>query len=266
MVMNNVYIEIIRKAFQQKFAYRANSYINILGAIINLTIQVSLWTALMKNNKIVNGVSFDDMINYIIINTIILSLVQSNIGNKLSQRVRDGSIAIDFIRPINLKYYLICDDLGENVFRTVFSTLPICLLSIIFLQFQLPKNPMNLILFIPSIIGGMIIIYKINYILGMLAFWIEATWYIQWYLSALFTLFGGTFIPIWFYPKLLYNVSMMLPFSFISFKPISIYTGKLSLHASFQVILLQIFWIIILSVLEKAIWKRAQNKVVIQGG
>lgn len=263
--MNNVYLEFLKISFRKSFAYRANSYLIMLGSIITLLIQVSLWSALLKNGS-VNGVNLYDMTSYIIINTIVLSLTKTDIGNVLAEKVRDGSIAIDFIRPVKLKYFLFFDDMGQSLFRTIFSVLPVCLVSILFLKFQAPGSLLDLALFIFSLLNGIMIIYQIHYFFGLLAFWLESTWYISWYLGALLTLFGGTFVPLWFYPDFLYRLSKILPFRLVSFEPISIYLGKLSLEASIRVIASQIIWMILFTLIEKLIWNRAQNKIFVQGG
>lgn len=91
--MNNVYIGFLQKSFQRKYFYRANSYINILGSIFSLFIQISVWQALFRKHATVSGVTLYDMVNYVIINMVISSLIWSNAGNKMAEKVRDGSIA-----------------------------------------------------------------------------------------------------------------------------------------------------------------------------
>jgi len=264
--MQGVYPEIIKKSFQQRAVYKIDSYLSIIGSLITLFIQISLWYALMGNGGSIGGISFQDMFNYLIINTVVLALVYSNAGNELAKKVQDGSIAIDLIRPTSLKYFLLSQDLGNNLFVVVFSVLPVCLVSIAIFGFRLPSDIIRICLFLLSLVNGIIIIFLINYIFGLLAFWLKSTWYISWYTGALFKLFGGTFVPIWFYPRFLQNISEALPFRLVTFEPISIFTGKLSLASSAYVILYQLIWIVILNITEKLVWNRAQSKISIQGG
>ena len=264
--MNGVYLEVAKKSFQKRFVYRTNSYLNIFGALILLLIQISLWSSLIGFNGNIDGISFQDMFNYIVINTVILSLVQTNAGRVLAQKVRDGSIAIDFVRPINLKYYLFSEDIGDNMYRTLFCVLPVCIVSVIIFGFKAPAGMYYLLMFILSMVSGVIIIYYINYIFGLLSFWLKTSWYVSWYSNALFTLFGGTFVPIWFYPDFLRIISNVLPFRLVTFEPISIYLGKQTELGSVKVILYQLLWISILIAVEKIVWKKAQDKIIIQGG
>ena len=264
--MYAVYWEVIKKSFQQRFVYKIESYFSVLGALITLFIQISLWYALIGKNGAVNGINFQNMFNYLIINTVVLALVASNSGNELAKKIRDGSVAIDLIRPVNLKFFLLSQDIGNNLFTVIFNVLPVCLVSIIIYGFQLPINAVSFVIFLISLFNGIIIIFYINYILGLLAFWLHETWYIHFYTDAFFKLFGGTFVPIWFYPEFLQFISKFLPFRMVTFAPIEIYIGRITIESSWQVILTQVIWIVILIVIEKIIWKNAQNKIIIQGG
>lgn len=264
--MEEVYFEIIKKSFRQRFAYKIDSYLSIIGTLTTLFIQISLWYALIDKGGNVNGISFMNMFDYLVINTIVLALVDSNAGNELAKRVQDGSVSIDLIRPVSLKYFLLAQDVGNNLFKTLFSVLPVCIVSIAIFGFTVPADTGSFFLFVFSIINGIIIIFHINYIFGLLAFWLNSTWFISWYTTALFRLFGGTLVPIWFYPRVLQNMSEFLPFKLITFAPIEIYIGRLSLRSSVFVVLTQFLWIIILIFIEKLVWHRAQNKLTIQGG
>lgn len=262
----SMYLEFLKKSFRQRYIYRANSYIFIFSSIFSLFVKVSVWSALIGTGNTVQGISYGDMVSYVIINTLLLSLVYSSIGQKLAAKVQDGSIANDFLRPVNLKYSLIFEQFGSNIFSTIFGTLPVCIISIIFLQFKLPSNPINFLLFLISMINGIALIFYINYTLGLLSFWFKSSFYIDWFQRAFFQLFGGTFVPLWFYPEALYAVSKILPFRLISFEPISIYLGKLNTSESINIILLQLIWIIVLVAIEKLLWIKAQKVVTVQGG
>lgn len=228
--------------------------------------QISIWYALLGSDRSVKGISFPDMVNFVIINLIVNSLVRASMADSIAARIRDGSIAIDFIRPVSLKRFLIAENLGGNLFMTVFNTLPVCAVSVLFLGFRLPSASVNLILFIVSLILGIILSYSINYMLGLLVFWFKTGFHIRWILGACTDLFAGSIVPLWFYPDFFYKLAMVMPFRLISFEPISIYLGKVSAMQALNTILLQLMWIVGLTVLEKIIWSKAQQVVTVQGG
>lgn len=262
----NVYLEVAKKSFKQRYAYRSNTYMFILTSVFQLFIQISIWSALYGKSGSVDGISLVDMINFIIITTVMDSLVRSRIADRLAMKIQDGSIGGDFLKPITLKYYLMMEQVGENVFYTLFTTLPVCLVASIFLGFRLPDSIVTIGLFFISSVLGIILILYINYILGLLAFWFKTSFYVRWFLSAFFLVFGGNMVPLWFYPDLLYRISLILPFRLVSFEPIQIYLGKLSTQEAINIILLQGVWLLGLFMMEKIIWNKAQEIVTVQGG
>lgn len=172
-----IYWSFAEKSFRQKFAYRTNAYFYILSSILRLSILVSLWAALLGEGKVVKGTTYEDMIAFVLINMVTLSMIRSNIGNKLAQRFEDGSIATDFIRPVSLKYYLIAEQFGENLFSTIFHIIPVCLIGVIFLGFQLPDETWRFGMFLFTLLLGVILVYMLNYLIGLMVFWLKTSFY-----------------------------------------------------------------------------------------
>jgi len=231
-----------------------------------LTVLVSLWTALLGEGQVVKGTTLADMMTFVIVNMIVQSLIRNNIGFMLAQRFEDGSIAIDFIRPIRLKYYLLAEQLGDSMYRTLLYIVPIGVAATLFLDFTTPDSGWQYALFAISLILGFLLICQINFIVGLLVFWLKSPIYTNWFLGAFMELFAGTVVPLWFYPTVLYNISMALPFRFISYEPVSIFIGRTSLHDAWLVIVMQLVWLAVFLVLEAFIWNRVQRKVIVQGG
>lgn len=261
-----IYVELVKKSFQQNYVYRTNTYIHLIGSVIPLVIQISIWSTLLSNKESIRGITLGNMISFLVINVVLLSIARSGISNRLGAKIRDGSIATDFIKPINIKFSLVAEDLGDSFYRTIFGVIPVCVVSILFFNPTWSNNLQSTLLFIISAVMGIMLIYQINYLLGLLAFWLESTYYIDFLKLALLELLGGTFVPLWFYPEFLIQVCKLFPFYLITFEPIQIFLGKLSHEESLNVIIYQAVWLVALIILEKIIWKSAQKKVTIQGG
>lgn len=263
--MLRVYIVFMWKAFLQRFTYRANSYFFILSSILRLSILASLWIALIGEGS-VQDTTAADMMSFVLINMVVSALTRSSIGNKLAERFTDGSIAIDFIRPIRLKYYLIAEQLGENLYSTIFHIIPVVVVGLVFLDVQLPAAWWQTGMFALTLVLGIVLIYSINYLIGLLVFWMKTAFYTNWLLGALMELFAGSVVPLWFYPAGLYHIAMSLPFRFISFEPVSIFLGRTTWSESWTVVGFQLIWIAVLLLLEYILWRKVQTKVIIQGG
>lgn len=261
-----VYFKFWQMAFKQNYAYKANTYLYIISAIFGLVVQVSIWQALYQSKTIVDSISLSDMMSFVIINIAVSTLTYSSIGNKLADKIKDGSISSDFIRPVSLMYYMIAEEFGDSIYSMIFTFLPVCIVTAFFVPFRFPHSILAFGLFIFSLFLGIILMYYINYTLGLLAFWFKNSIYVNWFFGAFFTLFGGTAVPLWFYPKFLRNIANVVPFRFVSFEPISIFLEKVNLNGALNIIFKQLIWIMVFWVLEKFIWSKAQKVVTIQGG
>ena len=262
----STYMVFLKKSFQQKFFYRSNSYIYLVSTLIRLLVTMSVWAALFASQEQVAGIRFEDMVNYIVISMVILSLTRTEMGLRIAHKVADGTIAGDFTRPVNFRWYNFAEELGQNLFHTLFNTLPICLLAAWLWDFRLPDDAFYLLLFGLSLTIGIILIYYINYIFGLISFWTKTPHPTSWFLAAGIELFGGTMVPIWFYPDFLSTLTLLLPFHLIFFEPINIFLGKISYAEACNVIFFQLIWLAILIAIERWLWHRAQNTIVVQGG
>lgn len=261
-----VYIEFLKKAFQKQYAYRANTYIRMFGALVGVFISINIWLALYGDTGAVNGISLPDMIDYVILNALIISLSSCSIGTFIANKVKDGSIIVDFIRPVNFKYYVFSEQIGSNLYQFVFSSIvPVAAVALVY-GFRLPSDPLLLVCAIVAMLLGIALNFQIEYLMGLLSFWFKTSFYVDWILRACWTLFAGAAVPLWFYPDFLYRLSSYLPFRFISFEPIALFLGKVAPGREWGVLAFQTVWIAALVLIERFMWSRIQRRIVIHGG
>ena len=261
-----MYWTFAKLAFQERLIYKVNTWLYILYAMLDLAIQFSVWSALYGVRGDVGGVTLTEMMTYVLLSTGVSILTESHVGNTLAGKVEDGSIEADFVRPVSLKYYLFCDTFGSTTYIFLFTFVPVAVFAMFLVPVCPPVSAAQLIIFMVSVILGVLLAHYIHYTLGLLAFWFKRSIYVNWFLGAFFTLFGGATVPLWFYPDFLRRIAEVLPFRFVIYEPVCIYLGKTDLHSGMQVLLMQIAWIAILHLLERFIWSRAQRVVTIQGG
>lgn len=261
-----LFLSLLKLNFIKSFQYRGSMIINFFGAFIALFVEISLWLALFRVNPVVKSTTFNDMINYMALTALLSLFSMAGPGYMLSERISNGSISTDFIRPYNLKLYLLSQSLGNNTFYFLTFTLPVYTVVLLIYGIKFQFTLSSFIIFIISVINGSIISFFYSYILGMFPFWLQSTWYIRWVESAFFNLFAGSFVPLWFYPHILNKISYYLPFRYITYEPIAFYLGRTNITSMIGVIKMQILWIVILVTLEAFLWRKAQKRIMVYGG
>ena len=263
------YYKFIQIAFKDRLAYRFEYFLGIVGILFLFLAQLFLWRALLGQSQLTSTntgiVTLKEMTTYVFIAMVIGIIIKNNIIENISNRIRNGLIAMDLIKPLNFKTFLFFDMIGRSLFNFVFQLLPVLVLGLIFLPIAYPSL-LNFILFCLSLVGAVVIVFLLSFCLGLLAFWYTSIWQVNILLWTLIALFSGRTIPLWFFPKILLNISNFLPFRLMYFAPTSIFLGKVDLGESMFLLIQQLIWILILFGLTKLIWHTAIKKLVIQGG
>lgn len=261
-----MYFEFAKKSFQQSFIYRGNTIIHIIGSFLYLFVSVSIWTALYAGKHSVAGISLNETITYLIMTRLVSHFVYLNMSGYVTNRVMKGNIAIDFIRPVNLKWCAIFTGIGTRIFAIMFISFPMVIIGSLIWGFVLPTSLFVWISFILSIVFASVIHTSLEYTLGLTSFWTKTNFHVSWVKGSLMTLFSGAAIPLWFYPKTFKMIADILPFKYIIFEPLKIFLGKTTQAETLNILLMQLAWMAALLIIEKIVWHYAKRVVTVQGG
>ncbi|WP_425449077.1 ABC transporter permease [Dethiothermospora halolimnae] len=263
------YLQFAKNAFQSNLSYRMSILLSILHRVAALLVEVSIWSAVIsitgKISTSMGTIDLNEMITYAILSTGISTIISSNIVMDFEDKVRTGQIAMDLIKPMKFKLYLVFQNLGNNLFKVIFELTPVVIIGILCFGINIPSKE-NAILFAVALLNGMIIYFILTCILGQLSFWILTVWHLDKLLNDMLKIFSGRFIPLWFFPKTLISISVFLPFRLIYFSPMSIYLGKINIAEAENILMQQGLWILILFIIDMILWKKGIKKLVVQGG
>lgn len=263
------YLPFATNEFQKYLAYKANVIIFVIGDGLILLATFFLWKAIYQSSpeSIIKGFSYTEMIIYVAMSFTITSLIYTDAGFTVSAEVKDGSIAMNLIRPINFQTRMLFQSIGNLAYNFIVvfllgaTIITIYTLSLGF-QFSLPQ----IICFILSLLFGFFLNFYFIYAFGLLAFKLTNTWGLNQIMTAVFNLLSGMLIPITFFPEWAQPIFTILPFSSIIYSPTMIYLGKFSTEEMVLSLVLQLFWIFILSLLVKWLWNILIKHLVILGG
>jgi ABC-2 type transport system permease protein len=263
----NKYIVILKKSFKSQMIYKSAVFSGMISTVLSFCIQVCLWKALLQT-ELSDGTSFEDMIFYVLVKTFVSILTRANISSTIEAAILDGSILTELLKPISYKYNLLATILGKNIYNTVTRFIPVMVIGMLIISFK--KKPeismLSFFLFIVALALGILIMFEITYLFGLLAFKIQRCWFLRFYIDAFTKFFGGTAIPLWFYPYFLQKISCFLPFQYITFIPVNIILNRISMAESLLCILAAFLWLLILNVLDKKMWHYATRNLTINGG
>ena len=259
------YIEFALKKFQNKMAYRLEFFMGILNTVITIVVYLCIYKALYGNMQEVDGITFSMVATHFVISLGLSGAFEYN-EMFLQDKVHDGSITNEFLKPVNFIFRLLAENMGEGLFKVSFNFFPAVIITLFYVDLCPPASVHNFIFMLISVILGYLILWIIGFIVQTWSFWLFSVWGIMTIKNVIVKIMSGTLLPLWFMPKVVKKVISFTPFESIYFTPIQIYLGEINGIELFEKMLIQIIWIGILGIIAGAFWKKGVKKLVVQGG
>lgn len=257
-------ISIIGAQLRRFFAYRANIWSGALYGALRLAMRAALWMALFRGADA--GSSFGETMSFFILCDVFVSAYAERASDLIGQDIRSGDIALRLTSPVAYQMYLGAMQLSGWLKRLLPQGATILLGGLIFIGLTPPAGVWALAGFAASMVLASAIYLLVDLCIGYSAFYLTDYWYLKWFNEALFALFGGLALPLWFYPDWLLRLAGALPFQYAVYQPIAIYLGRVPASEIIQSLLMQCFWIGVLLALERLIWRAAMRRLCVQGG
>lgn len=266
-----LYWPFARGVIQTIMSYRVNFFMFVFGNLMRTFVLYYLWKAVFisSSTSSLNGFSLKDMVIYIFMSSITAGTIATGTDQDIGHEVKDGSIAMNLIKPINYQVRMFYISLGGFVYQFIFVLLPVWIGLLLVRYFTVKEAPPGIgtiLLYLVSMILGFLVNYLMNFCYGLLAFYVTNMWGIGHLKDAALLFFSGQLIPITFFPLGLQKVMQFFPFSSLNYIPVMIYIKKLTGTELLQSLGVQLLWIVILYSLSRWLWNRAINKLVILGG
>lgn len=264
------YLPFTKGVVQGFMAYRANFYVYILGDMFQTVVLLYIWFAIFSSasSSTIQGFTYSDMIGYVVMSTLTSLLIANDVHWDIAQDVQSGSIAMNLIKPVNYQILKFFFALGNIFINLTFLFLPLWGGYTIydFLANGALPDMMMLMVYIFSVCLSALILFYINFLFGLAAFFVEYVFGFIFAKEAIMRLLSGQLIPLAFFPPGILAVFKFLPFAGLVYTPTMIYLGKYTGDDLIFHIAVQAAWILILAAITQMIWLRAVKRLTILGG
>jgi len=262
--LKRTYFPFLRATIQEILAYPGEALLYIFGMTIGMFVVYYIWKVIYTSGtaNVIEGFTFNEMIVYIILSFGVMQAINNGTVWNIAHDIREGTIIMNMIKPINYHLRLLFQELGFVVFICFIVIFPFSLIALVLKL----TNVTNVILFLLSLFMGILVGFLFDFIFGMMAFYIKNIFGIGFGKTALVRLLSGGLIPLVFFPDSVQKIIDVLPFKAMVFTPIMIFLGKYSGQELIYVFLNQVLWIIILIGINYIVWQRAVKHITVQGG
>jgi ABC-2 type transport system permease protein len=258
------YVEFAKKAFAREATYRMEVLTEVGSLVLRVYLLRSLWTALYAQNAIPLNLPLHSMITYATV-ALLMSLILEVDGTRLiREKLREGTIATDLMKPISLPLYFFADGAGQTLLHAVL-VVPSLLFALLLVHIDVP-SPATLGAFALAFLLGYCVNFFINFLMNSVAFWTLETFAIQLIVRWISDLLSGQIIPLTFFPGVFGQVLFALPFAAVYSTPLLIYVGVIPPSQWPLALGVQALWLVLFSGISALVWQAAERRVVIQGG
>ncbi|VAX18452.1 hypothetical protein MNBD_NITROSPINAE03-1443 [hydrothermal vent metagenome] len=263
----NLYLKFAMKSFQKQLAYKFEYFVGVFNGLLFIFIFTSLWGAIYSDSQSAEGSGFtsDSIIAYAIF-AMIVRISMSMDDMSTIGKVRSGAISLDLIKPMNYFSMALSESIGQSMFHWFTRVVPILAVCLLAFDVSLPVSAANYSLFIVAWALGYFIMFMINFLFGLIAFWTIETFSFQLMKYGLFTLFAGGIVPVDFFPGWARPIVDFLPFKYVLYVPTALFIGHIGGAEALKLLGIQAFWVAGLGFICWAMWGAAQRKLVVQGG
>lgn len=185
---------------------------------------------------------------------------------ELAERVRTGEVAIDLARPWDLQAALLAEDFGRAGFAVLTRGVLPVVVGLIFFPVRLPEHVASWLAFVASLVLAVTASFAIRFMLNLTAFWLLDVRGVTGLYATVSGLFVGLTVPISFYPQWLEIAIWCTPFPALMQTPIDLFAERHDTLTALAMLGHQAAWGLVLLLLGRWLLRRAERRVVVQGG
>ncbi len=262
-----VYWRILVAGFRRQSAYLAAAFGGLVANTTFGLLKVAvLFATVEAAGGELDGYDVGLMSTYIWLSQGLLGSVNMMGRTEIAERIKDGDIAVDFLRPLDVHAAAVTTEVGRSLFALIPRGIPSVLIGALVVGMELPGTAAPYLLGAVSLVLGIVISAATVYLVAAAGFWLVETRGLQILYMVLSGFLAGLFVPIALFPQWLQVVAQATPFPSMMMYPIDIISGRADLDVSLVLLLAQVAWLAGVATLGQVLTRAGRRHLEVQGG
>jgi ABC-2 type transport system permease protein len=197
----------------------------------------------------------------------LLSVVALWGWTELADRIRSGDVTADLLRPVHPVLSYLAPDLGRALHGLLFRFVPPVVVGLIFFDLYLPGRLFTVPLFAVSVLLAVVGSMGMRFLVNATAYWLHDARgpLVLWTLAA--GVLAGLYFPLRFLPDwLAVTLWVATPFPGFLQTPLDVLVERDPTPVQVALVVLQACWAAVLLALCALVQRRAERRLVAQGG
>ena len=268
------YLAILSARFRMMLQYRAAAFAGAGTQFWWGFILIMVLEAFYRASTVEPPISFPAVVAYIWLGQAFLGLLPWNHDKEIEELIRDGGVAYELVRPLDLYALWFMRTLALRTASTSLRCLPI----FVFAGLILPYTPMAgwtleppvsgaaALMFAAAMAAAIVLSISITMLIHVSLLWTISGEGMARVVPSLVIVFSGMIVPLPLFPAWSQPLLAALPFAGLADVPYRIYSGHIALADAPTAILLSLVWAGVLIVVGRLLLARGFRRVVVQGG
>ncbi|WP_148613177.1 ABC transporter permease [Nocardioides rubriscoriae] len=263
-----LYVAVARGSFRRYATYLGATVAGTFANTVFGLVLCFVYTAVWRANPEAGGYDVADALTYVWIGQGLIMVVAIWGGGSpddLAARIRSGDVAIDFYRPVSILAWYLAADLGRAAYHLLSRGVVPFVLGALLFDLHRP-SPSGAALFLLALPLAVVVSFALRLLAALSAFWLLDDTGPRSLLGFVALFFSGLTLPLVLFPDGLRHVALVLPWQSFVQLPADLFLSKrtgLDAVAGFG---LAAAWAAVLLLACAAVLRRAERRVVVQGG
>ncbi len=260
------YYKVFENNFQHQLVYRFNAFTYTFSQLLTFGVFFYIWSSIYRQSGQMGGYGLAQLVFYYLGATFINILVKGvDVAQIVGDQIRLGQLNSILLTPISYFWRTLASLLGGAFFRSLVALLVFGLgWLFLALKFGFYFDPSHFLYFLALICFSYLLNFHIFYLVGLATFWFGFIWAFNFTFLSLASFLGGGVLPLDLLPAWFVQVNNWLPFKYIVFVPVAVFTGRL--EPSWGMFLTPALWVAALFILSRILFKRGLKKYEAFGG
>jgi len=252
------YVRIFLLCLQDATAYRSVSFLWFVLSVFNTLSILLLWNAAFFSGGVKDiSLTITSVQTYyvflLLASASFLSYIEEEVANR---DIQEGNLVNYLLKPFPYLHMKFLHELSWRLQQGVWTLLVIGIAFVFFHIHGAVLSPLQAVLAVVVCMLALCISFLLKIVMGMSAFWLTDSRVIFEAGEFVFAVFAGSLMPLDFFPPLIRQISLMMPFAYVLYVPIKALQGALPPQELLKMIGIQCLWVLLFSGMYMVIWKR----------
>lgn len=260
------YLALFKTRLAVLFQYRAAALAGLSTQVFWGIVKVMILTAFYAQSASPQPITLLQGVTFIWLGQALLQLLPWNIDKEIEAQVRNGNVAYELIRPLDLYWHWFFRAMAMRLVPTLLRSIPLVITARLFFDLPLPASWLAAAAFGCSLFFSVLLSSAITALVIMSLFWTISGEGLLRLLPHVVMLLSGMAVPLPLFPSWMQPFLNIQPFRCIIDIPCRLYMGIIPIDEAFFYIAFQFLWVLLFMAAGKVLMKKAVDQFVVQGG